>query len=101
MYTRKNAQVIVTGLQTSCYKSVHKLSTQVVFALLMALLDFLQVCSNMSDTVMMYQEFYKDDDTRLQQYCYIMTVSDLLERPCNKSDNINKVVTTVNKLFHC
>jgi hypothetical protein len=26
LYTRKNAQV-VTGLQTSCYKSVHKLST--------------------------------------------------------------------------
>jgi hypothetical protein len=28
-YTRKNAQV-VTGLQTSCYKSVHKLSTSCV-----------------------------------------------------------------------
>jgi hypothetical protein len=27
--TRKNAQV-VTGLQTSCYKSVHKLSTSCV-----------------------------------------------------------------------
>jgi hypothetical protein len=26
-----------------------------------------------------------------------MTVSDLLEQPCNKPDNINKVVTTVNK----
>jgi hypothetical protein len=26
-----------------------------------------------------------------------MTVSDLLEQPCNKSDNINKVVTTFNK----
>jgi hypothetical protein len=26
-----------------------------------------------------------------------MTVSDLLEQPCNKSDNINKVVTTANK----
>jgi hypothetical protein len=29
MYTRKNAQV-VTGLQTSCYKSVHKLLTSCV-----------------------------------------------------------------------
>jgi hypothetical protein len=29
IYTRKNAQV-VTGLQTSCYKSVHKLSTSCV-----------------------------------------------------------------------
>ena len=28
-----------------------------------------------------------------------MTVSDLLEQPCNKSDNVNKVVTTVNSLF--
>ena len=26
-----------------------------------------------------------------------MTVLDLLEQPCNKYDNINKVVTTVNK----
>ena len=33
LYTRKNAQV-VTSLQTSCYKSVHKLSTSCVFALL-------------------------------------------------------------------
>jgi hypothetical protein len=29
MYTRKNAQV-VAGLQTNCYKSVHKLSTSCV-----------------------------------------------------------------------
>jgi hypothetical protein len=29
IYTRKNAQV-VTGLQTSCYESVHKLSTSCV-----------------------------------------------------------------------
>jgi hypothetical protein len=28
-----------------------------------------------------------------------LTVSDLLEQPCNKSDNIIKVVTTVNSLF--
>ena len=43
----------------------------------MALSDLLQGCSNKPD-----------------QYCYIMTVSDLLEQPCNKSDNINKVVTS-------
>jgi hypothetical protein len=30
-----------------------------------------------------------------------MTVSDLLEQPCNKSDSINKAVTTVNKLTTC
>jgi hypothetical protein len=34
-------------------------------------------------------------------FLVFMTVSELLEQPCNKSDNINKVVTiTVNKLFH-
>jgi hypothetical protein len=27
-----------------------------------------------------------------------MTVSDLLEQPCNKSDNINKVVTSCSQL---
>jgi hypothetical protein len=59
----------------------------------MALSDLLQDCSNKYDTVMIKQECYKDDDTRLSQYCYIMTVSDLLKQPCNKSDNINKVVT--------
>jgi hypothetical protein len=29
-----------------------------------------------------------------------MTVSDSLEQPRDKSDNVNKVVATVNKLFH-
>ena len=29
--------------------------------------------------------------TPTTQYCYIMTVSDLLEQPCNKSPNINKL----------
>jgi hypothetical protein len=32
------------------------------------------------------------------EYCYIMTVSDLLEQPCNKSDNINKVATNCQQL---
>jgi hypothetical protein len=32
------------------------------------------------------------DDTRLQQYFYIMTVSDLVEQPRNKSDN-NRLLT--------
>jgi hypothetical protein len=60
----------------------------------MALSDLLQGCSNKSDTVTIKQECYKVDDTRLLQYCYIMTVSDLLEQPCNKPDNINMVVTS-------
>ena len=45
----------------------------------------------MSDTVMIYQECYKVDYTIKD--C-IMTVSDLLEQPRNKSDNINKVVAS-------
>jgi hypothetical protein len=62
----------------------------------MALSDLSQGCSNKSDTVMINKNV-----TRLTtQGCkntaiclYIMTVSDLLEQPCNKPDNINKVVT--------
>ena len=58
--TRKKAQV-VTGLQTSCYKPIHKLSTT-VFALFVPSccnklggiirLVTTQGCSNKSDTVM-------------------------------------------------
>ena len=56
MYTRKNAQV-VTGLQTSCYKSVHKLSTSCARTVQAGkfdgiISDLLQGCSNKSDTVM-------------------------------------------------
>jgi hypothetical protein len=59
---RKNTQV-VTGLQTSSNKSIHKLSTscvrtacsqllEQVWNKLDALSDLLQDCSNKSDTVM-------------------------------------------------
>jgi hypothetical protein len=59
----------------------------------MALSDLLQGCSNKSDTVVINRNV-----TRLTtqgQGCNntAMTVSDLLEQPCNKPDNINKVVT--------
>jgi hypothetical protein len=43
-YTRKNAQV-VTGLQTSCYKSVHKLSTSCIHTACSQLLQ--QVCNKL------------------------------------------------------
>jgi uncharacterized membrane protein YukC len=81
-YTRENAQV-VTSLQTSCYKSVHK------------------SC--------LIQSWYNRNVTRLMtQGCNNVVISwlslrimaEMLEQPCNKSDNTNKVVTTVNKLFH-
>jgi hypothetical protein len=64
LYTCKNAQV-VTGLQTSCYKSVRKLSTSCVpsccnkcgtscYQLVTTLMasDLWKSCSNKSDTVM-------------------------------------------------
>ena len=58
----------------------------------MELPELLQGCSNKSDTDMINKNV-----TRLTtQGCnnnYIMTVLDLLEQPCNKPDNINKVVT--------
>ena len=59
----------------------------------MALSNLLQGCSNKSDTVMVKQDCYKIEYTRLQQYCYIMIATALSEQPCNKSDYINKVVT--------
>ena len=60
----------------------------------MALSDLLQDFSNKSHTVM-----YNKNVTRLttqgcSKYCYIMIVTALLEQPCNKSDNMNKVVTS-------
>ena len=82
-YTRKNAQV-VTSLQTSCNKSVHKLSTTLLVSdllqqvrnkllttcnKLMALSDLLQVVK--SDTVMIQQ-----DVTRLtRQSCSNIVIS--------------------------
>ena len=38
-YTRKNAQLVVTDLQTSCYKAVHKLSTSCVHTACSQLLE--------------------------------------------------------------
>jgi hypothetical protein len=55
----------------------------------MTLSDLLQGCSNKSDTVMMNKNV-----TRLTtQGCNNTAILDLLEQPCNKPDNINKVVT--------
>jgi hypothetical protein len=59
----------------------------------MALADLLQGCSNKSDTVMINKNLQGWRHKVVTEYCYIMTVSDLLEQPCNKPDNINKVVT--------
>jgi hypothetical protein len=120
-YTRNNAQ-IVTSLQTSCNKSankllqicsqaVNKLCSHCLFPVVVTSLEqavnnlwqpwrHYQTCSKVVLTSLI-QSWYNKNVTRLMTqggisyiYCYIMTVSDLLEQPCNKSDNINKVVTS-------
>jgi hypothetical protein len=110
-YTRKNAQV-VTSLQTSCYKSVHKLSTSYVRTACskFVVTSLKQAVNNLQQAWWHYQPCYKtvltsllqpwyNKDvtrfkTRLQQSCYIKHVTDLSEQPCNKSDNFDKVVAS-------
>jgi hypothetical protein len=120
--THKLLQVckqVVTNLFTS-YRQVHtqksrilwQVCQQVVFALLVTSCQqvwnkLLTICNNL------YQACYKFFPTSpiqswyssLLQPCvvnfvtllFIMTVSDLLEQPCDKSDNVIKLVTTGNK----
>jgi hypothetical protein len=98
-YTRKNAQ-LVTNLQTSCYKSVHKLSTSCVHTAcsqfvvtsleqavnnqwtliqlvtsLMALSALLQDCAN--------KVCYSHDIARMLQGCQHKIVTILLYQACN------------------
>ena len=44
---------------------------------------------------MIYEGCLKIYKTHLHQYFSIMTVSNLLEQPCNKSDVTNKIVRVV------
>jgi hypothetical protein len=60
----------------------------------MALSDLLQGCSNKSDTVMINKNVTRLMTQGCNNIVIIMTVSDLLEQPCNKSDSINKVVAS-------
>jgi hypothetical protein len=99
-YTRENAQ-LVTSLQTSCYKSVHKLSTSclrtacsqfVVTSLKQAWWHYYKTVLTSS-----LQPRYNKHVTRLStQGCNNLVISsmDLSEQPCNKSDNFDKVVTS-------
>ena len=101
--TRENAQ-LVTSLQTSCYRSVHKLSTSclrtacshfVVTTLKQAWWHY-QPCYKTVLTTLL-QSRYNKDVTRLStQGCNNLVISsmDLSEQPCNKSDNFDKVVTS-------
>jgi hypothetical protein len=65
---------------------------------LLILSDLLQGCSNKSDTVYIQQYCYNLGSSTLWHSCYIMTVSDLLEQPCNKSDNAIKLVASCYRL---
>ena len=47
----------------------------------------LRGCSNKAVTIMIYQYCYNFVLSTLWQSYFIMTVSDLSEQPCNKSDN--------------
>jgi hypothetical protein len=116
-YTRKNAQV-ATSLQTSCCKSVHKLSTsclshclfpvvgtssepavkQLVTSL-MALSDLSQCCSIKSDTVMINKNV-----TRLTTQGCNNTAISWLYRTCSNNLVTSLIISTrllqiVNSLF--
>ena len=110
-YTRKNAQAVI-GLQTSCYKSVHKFSASCVRTACSMLLQQVwnklwTICNKIDGIIRLVERLFQQvwcsfDITRMLQgrphnvvykNCYITTVPDLLEQPCNKSDNINNVVT--------
>ena len=85
---------------------------QVVFALLVPSCQqvwntLLTICNNIVDIIrlvtrLFQQVRYSHDITILLQPCvvnlvtflFIMTVSDLLEQPCDKSDNAIKLVTS-------
>jgi hypothetical protein len=94
LHTQKSRQQVVFAmLVLSCQQVWNKLLT---------------TCNNLVDIIrlvarLLQQVQYNHDITILLQPCvvnlvtflfYIMTVSDLLEQPCNKSDNAIKLVTS-------
>ena len=56
-----------------------------------------QPCYKMITTC---SKLVRNGEQTMQTFLCVLRTPDLLEQPCNNSDNINKVVTTVNKLFH-
>jgi hypothetical protein len=97
-YIRKNLASCITSLPTS--------RQHVVFALLVTSCQqvwnkLLTICNNLVDIIrlgtrLFQQVRYSHDITILLQSCVVnlvtfllyMTVSDLLEQPCNNSDNV-------------
>jgi hypothetical protein len=75
-----------------CSIACPKLSTsleQAVNNLYNNLVDIIRLVARLFQQVR-----YSHGITILLQPCYVMTVSDLLEQPCNKSDNAIKLVTS-------
>jgi hypothetical protein len=87
VYTRKNAQV-VTGLQTSCYKSVHKLSTSCVRTACSQLTCYKVVLTSLM------QSWYNKNVTKLTtQGCNNIVIS-WLYRTCWNNLGTNLIVST-------
>jgi hypothetical protein len=83
-------QVVCALLVTSCQQVWNKLLTT-----LLILSGLLQGCSNKSDTVMIdIAVLLQPCVVNLVTFLFITTVSDLLEQPCDKSDNSIKLVTS-------
>jgi hypothetical protein len=106
-YTRKNL--------TSCNKFANKPSTSCLPLLVTSCQQvwnkLLTICNNLVDIIrlatrLFEQVRYSHDIAVLLQPCvvnlviflFIMTVSDLLEQPCDKSDNAIKLVTSCEQL---
>jgi hypothetical protein len=116
-YTRKSAQV-VTSLQTSCYKSVHKLSTSCARTACsqLAVTSLKQAVNNLWQAWWHYQPCYKIVLTSLLQPWYNKDVTRLSTQGCNNlvissmsqtcQNNLatsliisTKLLQVVNKLF--
>ena len=79
-YTHKNAQV-VTCLQTSCYKSIHKLCSHCLFLVVVTSLE--QAVNNMYKAWWHYQTCYKAVLTSLIQSWYNKNVTSR-DEPINR-----------------
>jgi hypothetical protein len=106
---------LADGLLANLLQDVRLLCRQhVVFALLVPSCHqvwnkMLATCNNLVNIIRLvarlFQQYSHDITLLLQpctveHFCYIMTVSDLLEQPCYKSDNaIISLLQVVNSLF--
>ena len=87
-------QVVFAQLVTSCQQVWNKLLTtcnNLVDIVRLAARLFQQGCYNHDITILLHLYVVNIITFLLQ---YIMNVSDLLEQPCNKSDNAIKLVTS-------